>query len=45
MEVTQLFEPRQLPADTRQAGYQDIKSKIHQELLNRLNLEIGRAHV
>lgn len=39
MEVTQLFEPRQLPADTRQSGYQEIKSKIHQELLNRLNLE------
>lgn len=39
MEVTQLFEPRQLPADTRHQGYQEIKSRIHQELLNRLNLE------
>jgi pilus assembly protein CpaF len=26
-------------ADTRNAGYQDLKSRIHQELLNRLNLD------
>jgi pilus assembly protein CpaF len=26
-------------ADTRSAGYQDLKSRIHQELLNRLNLD------
>ncbi|MGE3508735.1 MAG: CpaF family protein, partial [Vicinamibacterales bacterium] len=39
MDVTQLFEPRTGAADTRHHGYQDIKSRIHQELLNRLNLE------
>jgi len=26
-------------ADTRNAGYQELKSRIHQELLNRLNLD------
>jgi pilus assembly protein CpaF len=26
-------------ADTRQATYQDLKSRVHQELLNRLNLD------
>jgi pilus assembly protein CpaF len=39
MEVTQLFDSRVTQADTRQHGYQDIKSRIHQDLLNRLNLE------
>ena len=39
MEVTQLFDSRPTQADTRQLGYQDIKSRIHQDLLNRLNLE------
>jgi pilus assembly protein CpaF len=39
MEVTQLFESRPALGDTRHQGYQDIKSKVHQELLNRLNLE------
>jgi pilus assembly protein CpaF len=28
-----------LHGDTRNAGYQDLKSRIHQELLNRLNLD------
>src|SRR5688572_17409763 len=28
-----------LHADTRNAGYQELKSRIHQELLNRLNLD------
>ena len=27
------------PADTRHPHYQSIKAKVHQELLNRLNLE------
>ncbi len=28
-----------VPADTRNATYQDLKSRIHQDLLNRLNLD------
>ena len=28
-----------VPADTRNANYQDLKSRIHQDLLNRLNLD------
>ena len=39
MDVTQLFESRHGVGDTRNQGYQEIKSRIHQELLNRLNLE------
>jgi pilus assembly protein CpaF len=27
------------PVDPRQRGYQDLKARVHQELLNRLNLE------
>ena len=27
------------PVDTRNASYQDLKGRIHQELLNRLNLD------
>ena len=30
---------RQLPADVRHPQYQEIKAKIHRDLLNRLNLE------
>ena len=33
------------PADMRNPQYQELKAKIHQELLNRLNLErLGRIH-
>src|SRR4249920_3183048 len=39
MEVTQLFDSRPALGDTRHQGYQEIKSRIHQDLLNRLNLE------
>lgn len=39
MEVTQLFDSRPALGDTRHHGYQDIKARIHQDLLNRLNLE------
>jgi pilus assembly protein CpaF len=39
MEVTQLFDPRHIAGDVRHREYQEIKSRIHQELLNRLNLE------
>jgi pilus assembly protein CpaF len=39
MEVTQLFDPRHIAGDIRHREYQEIKSRIHQELLNRLNLE------
>jgi pilus assembly protein CpaF len=31
--------PVEFQADSRPSGYQDIKSRIHQELLNRLNLD------
>ena len=35
-----VLEPRASAAvDTRNAGYQNLKSRIHQELLNRLNLD------
>jgi pilus assembly protein CpaF len=36
-QATIAAEPRQ--TDTRQTGYQDLKSRVHQELLNRLNLD------
>jgi pilus assembly protein CpaF len=31
--------PAHAPIDPRQRSYQDLKSRVHQELLNRLNLE------
>ena len=33
------MNPMIAQADTRSVGYQDLKGRIHQELLNRLNLE------
>jgi pilus assembly protein CpaF len=33
------MNPMTAQADTRSVGYQDLKGRIHQELLNRLNLE------
>jgi pilus assembly protein CpaF len=39
MEVTQLFDSPAGVGTTRHRGYQDIKSRVHQDLLNRLNLE------
>ena len=39
MDVTQLFDSQPVTTASRQRGYQDIKSRIHQDLLNRLNLE------
>jgi len=39
MDVTQLFDSQPITNASRQRGYQDIKSRIHQDLLNRLNLE------
>jgi pilus assembly protein CpaF len=32
-------EPRSAVADTRNVAYQELKSRIHQDLLNRLNLD------
>jgi pilus assembly protein CpaF len=34
-----LATPSVSPAETRRVGYQELKTRIHQELLNRLNLE------
>jgi pilus assembly protein CpaF len=42
--VSSLFDAREIVGDTRHREYQEIKSRIHQELLNRLNLE-RLAHV
>jgi pilus assembly protein CpaF len=33
------MNPTSAPVDTRNASYQDLKGRIHQELLNRLNLD------
>ena len=37
--MTAVIEPRPATADTRNAAYQELKSRIHQDLLNRLNLD------
>jgi pilus assembly protein CpaF len=37
--TTAVMEPRPVATTTRSAAYQDLKSRIHQELLNRLNLD------
>src|SRR5262245_21055569 len=37
--MTAVMEPRRAAADTRNAAYQELKSRIHQDLLNRLNLD------
>ena len=37
--MTAVMEPRPATADTRNAAYQELKSRIHQDLLNRLNLD------
>ncbi|HEU4937602.1 MAG TPA: CpaF family protein [Vicinamibacterales bacterium] len=37
--MTAVMEPRPAAADTRNAAYQELKSRIHQDLLNRLNLD------
>jgi pilus assembly protein CpaF len=34
-----LAVPNSAPADTRHRSYQDLKARLHQELLNRLNLD------
>jgi pilus assembly protein CpaF len=40
MDVTQLFDSQPVTTTaSRQRSYQDIKSRVHQDLLNRLNLE------
>jgi pilus assembly protein CpaF len=42
--ITAVMEPRPAAADTRNAAYQELKSRIHQDLLNRLNLDrLARA--
>ena len=33
------FAPRTMRADTRHPQYQEIKSRVHADLLNRLNLD------
>ena len=37
--LSAVIEPRPAVADTRIVAYQELKSRIHQELLNRLNLD------
>src|SRR5262245_29014384 len=37
--LTTTIEPRTAGVDTRNAAYQGLKSRIHQDLLNRLNLD------
>jgi pilus assembly protein CpaF len=39
MNPTTIFGQRALSGDTRQPQYQELKSHVHTELLNRLNLE------
>jgi pilus assembly protein CpaF len=34
-----VMEPRSAAADTRTVAYQELKSRVHQDLLNRLNLD------
>ena len=37
--LSAVIEPRSAVADTRNVAYQELKSRIHQDLLNRLNLD------
>ena len=37
--MSTVIEPRPAVADTRNVAYQELKSRIHQDLLNRLNLD------
>ena len=39
IEPRQAIDPRSLGADTRNVAYQELKSRIHRDLLNRLNLD------
>jgi len=40
MNSVAALDPRSpFPTDTRNVGYQELKSRIHQDLLNRLNLD------
>ena len=39
MSALTILDTRPSAADTRNAGYQELKSRIHQDLLNRLNLD------
>src|SRR4051812_39907921 len=36
---THMTGPAAVPVDTRNANYQELKSRIHEDLLNRLNLD------
>src|SRR6188508_1673460 len=37
--LTSILDTRPVVTDTRNPGYQELKSRIHQDLLNRLNLD------